>query len=76
MLVTDWEEFWGRAHALTARRVTIQVKRVKAHTTDEALTSKEQQRGNGLADRFADMGASTCPLTENETRPILKKDSA
>eukprot|EP00973_Karenia_brevis_P040671 5627251-Karenia_brevis.AAC.1 len=75
MLVTDWEEFWDRANALTARGITIQVKKVKAHTTDEALASKEQQIGNGLADRFADMGANTCQLTESERRPILKKDN-
>eukprot|EP00973_Karenia_brevis_P005556 757273-Karenia_brevis.AAC.1 len=71
MLVTDWEEFWDRANALTARGITIQVEKAKAHTTDEALANKEQQLGNGLTDRFANMGANTCQLTESETRPSL-----
>eukprot|EP00973_Karenia_brevis_P008263 1117958-Karenia_brevis.AAC.1 len=45
MLVTDWEEFWVRTTALAARVVTTQVKKVKAHATDEAVASKEQQIG-------------------------------
>eukprot|EP00973_Karenia_brevis_P015180 2075411-Karenia_brevis.AAC.1 len=35
----------------------------------------ELQNGNWQADRFADLGAQACQLTEAETRPILKKDS-
>eukprot|EP00973_Karenia_brevis_P078637 10915413-Karenia_brevis.AAC.1 len=39
------------------------------------LASKEQQNGNGQADRFADLGAQACQLTESEIRFIMKKDS-
>eukprot|EP00973_Karenia_brevis_P086060 11934326-Karenia_brevis.AAC.1 len=42
-LVTDWEELWERAEAIIARCTTIHLTKVKAHTTDEALASKEQQ---------------------------------
>eukprot|EP00973_Karenia_brevis_P001678 228395-Karenia_brevis.AAC.1 len=49
-------------------------KKVKAHTSDEAIATKEQQNGNWQADRFADMGAQACQLPEAEIRPILKKD--
>eukprot|EP00973_Karenia_brevis_P086733 12025915-Karenia_brevis.AAC.1 len=51
------------------------MKKVKAHTTDEAIASKEQQAGNWLADSFADKGALACQLTDSEVRPIMKKDS-
>eukprot|EP00973_Karenia_brevis_P052416 7282589-Karenia_brevis.AAC.1 len=53
----------------------VSIRKVKAHTTDEALATKEQQNGNWQADRFADRGAQACQLTEAEIRPILKKDS-
>eukprot|EP00973_Karenia_brevis_P017295 2373034-Karenia_brevis.AAC.1 len=57
------------------RGTPVCIKKVKAHATDEAVASKELQNGNWQADRFADMGALACQLTEAETRPIQKKDS-
>eukprot|EP00973_Karenia_brevis_P067253 9351833-Karenia_brevis.AAC.1 len=66
MLVTDWEEIWERAEAIIARGITINIKKVKAHTTDEATASKEQQAENQCADSFADKGALACQLTEFE----------
>eukprot|EP00973_Karenia_brevis_P051493 7149771-Karenia_brevis.AAC.1 len=74
MLVIDWEEIWDRADAIIARGTRVEIKKVKAHTIDEALASKEQQAGNWLADSFADKGALACQLNEAETKPILKKD--
>eukprot|EP00973_Karenia_brevis_P059450 8275453-Karenia_brevis.AAC.1 len=74
MLVADWEEFWDRAQALGERRVDVKDKKVKAHTSDEALASKGRQAGNWLADHWADQGAQACQLTEREVRPIMKKD--
>eukprot|EP00973_Karenia_brevis_P037554 5182083-Karenia_brevis.AAC.1 len=41
MLVTDWEEIWDKAEAIIARGTTVQIKKVKAHTTDEAIARKE-----------------------------------
>eukprot|EP00973_Karenia_brevis_P010303 1395966-Karenia_brevis.AAC.1 len=57
------------------RGTPVHIKKVKAHATDEAAESKELQNGNWQADRFAEIGAQACQLTESETRPILKKDS-
>eukprot|EP00973_Karenia_brevis_P026322 3630253-Karenia_brevis.AAC.1 len=66
MLVTDWEEIWDKAEAIIARGTTVAIKKVKAHTTDEAIVSREQQAGNWLAISFADKGAQACQLTESE----------
>eukprot|EP00973_Karenia_brevis_P003496 482852-Karenia_brevis.AAC.1 len=57
LLVTDWEGFWEQADAIMERGTPVYIKEVKAHTSDEALASKELQNGNWQADRFADMGA-------------------
>eukprot|EP00973_Karenia_brevis_P068550 9533545-Karenia_brevis.AAC.1 len=57
LLVTDWEEVWEQAEAILSRGTRVLVKKVKAHTTDEALASKELQNGNWQADRFVDLGA-------------------
>eukprot|EP00973_Karenia_brevis_P030087 4146907-Karenia_brevis.AAC.1 len=75
LLVTDWEEIWEQAEAILDRGTRVLIKKVKAHTSDEALASKELQNANWQADRFADLGAQACQLTESEVRPILKKDS-
>eukprot|EP00973_Karenia_brevis_P059645 8302210-Karenia_brevis.AAC.1 len=75
MLVTDWEDLWAQVDALRARNVPVRIKKVKAHTSDEALATKEQQDGNWQADKFADLGAQAAQLSEAEIRPILKKDS-
>eukprot|EP00973_Karenia_brevis_P022661 3118924-Karenia_brevis.AAC.1 len=75
MLATDWEEIWEQAEAILNRGTIVRIKKVKAHTSDEALASKEVQNGNWQADRFADLGTQACQLTESEIRPIMKKDS-
>eukprot|EP00973_Karenia_brevis_P037639 5194239-Karenia_brevis.AAC.1 len=36
---------------------------------------RNSKNGNWQADRFAEMGADACQLTESEIRPIMKKDS-
>eukprot|EP00973_Karenia_brevis_P041222 5703318-Karenia_brevis.AAC.1 len=46
VLVAGWEELWDRALALRSRGVEVKIKKVKAHTNDEALASTEQQAGN------------------------------
>eukprot|EP00973_Karenia_brevis_P062498 8689708-Karenia_brevis.AAC.1 len=56
MLVTDWEEIWEQAEAILERGTSVQIKNVKAHTSDEAQASKELQNGNWQADRLADLG--------------------
>eukprot|EP00973_Karenia_brevis_P004344 594161-Karenia_brevis.AAC.1 len=75
MLATDWEEIWEQAEAILDRGISVQIKKVKAHNSDEALACKELQNWNWQADRFADLGAEACQLTESEIRPIMKKDS-
>eukprot|EP00973_Karenia_brevis_P006178 841542-Karenia_brevis.AAC.1 len=50
MLATDWEEIWEQAEAILNRGTSVQIKRVKAHTSDEALASKELENGNWQAD--------------------------
>eukprot|EP00973_Karenia_brevis_P085822 11904895-Karenia_brevis.AAC.1 len=66
MLVTYWEEMWDKAEAIIARGTAVQIKKVKAHTTDEARASREQQAGNWLADSFADKGAQACQAHSKE----------
>eukprot|EP00973_Karenia_brevis_P010930 1481954-Karenia_brevis.AAC.1 len=75
MLATDWGEIWEQADAILDRGISVQVKKVKAHTSDEALASKEFENRNWQADTFAEMRADACQLTESEIRPIMKKDS-
>eukprot|EP00973_Karenia_brevis_P010860 1469462-Karenia_brevis.AAC.1 len=62
-LVTDWEDLWDQAEAISQRGTPIYIRKVKAHTSDEAVASREHQNGNWQADRFADMGAQACQLT-------------
>eukprot|EP00973_Karenia_brevis_P010187 1378979-Karenia_brevis.AAC.1 len=50
ILVTDWEEVWEQAEAILDRGISVQIKKVKAHTSNEALASKELQNGNWQAD--------------------------
>eukprot|EP00973_Karenia_brevis_P086627 12012808-Karenia_brevis.AAC.1 len=74
-MCTDWEDVWDRVDdALAERNVSVQVRKVKAHTSDQNIASYEQQAGNWLADHFADQGAYECQLKESEMRPILEKD--
>eukprot|EP00973_Karenia_brevis_P033401 4606558-Karenia_brevis.AAC.1 len=47
---SDWDEIWDKAEAIIARGTTVQIKKVKAHTTDEAIASKGQQAWNWLVD--------------------------
>eukprot|EP00973_Karenia_brevis_P086589 12006729-Karenia_brevis.AAC.1 len=54
MLATDWEEIWEQAEAILDRGTSVYVKKVKAHTSDQALASKGLQHGNWQADKFAD----------------------
>eukprot|EP00973_Karenia_brevis_P028762 3965885-Karenia_brevis.AAC.1 len=75
MLATGWEEIWEQADAILDRGTRVQIKKVNAHTSDEALATKELQYWNWQADWFAEMGAEACQLTESEIRPIMKKDS-
>eukprot|EP00973_Karenia_brevis_P075618 10506342-Karenia_brevis.AAC.1 len=74
LLVTGWEEIWDRAEAIITRGTTVAIKRVKAHTTDEAIASREQQAGKWLSDSFADKGAQALSANYRLVRPILKKD--
>eukprot|EP00973_Karenia_brevis_P083299 11552081-Karenia_brevis.AAC.1 len=36
MLVKDWEDLWVQAEAITQRGISVFIKKVKAHTSDEA----------------------------------------
>eukprot|EP00973_Karenia_brevis_P059057 8222505-Karenia_brevis.AAC.1 len=47
---------WDKAEAIIARGTAVEIKKVEAHTTDEAIASREQQAGNWLAESFADKG--------------------
>eukprot|EP00973_Karenia_brevis_P060237 8381687-Karenia_brevis.AAC.1 len=33
----DWEEIWEQAEAILDRGIRVQIKKVKAHTSDKAL---------------------------------------
>eukprot|EP00973_Karenia_brevis_P029484 4067576-Karenia_brevis.AAC.1 len=63
-MCTDWEDLWDRVDASAARNVSVQVRKVKAHTPDQNIASYEQQAGNWIAGHFPHQGAYECQLIE------------